>query len=296
MAIVNIGSMNIDKVYGVEQFVKAGETISAASYYENFGGKGLNQSVAIAKSGAKVYHAGVVGSDGESLLKFLEERGVDTSLIRHSEVKQGNALIQVDQNGQNCIIVYGGSNSELTGADVDAILAHFQPGDYLVLQNEMSSLAYAVDAAYARGLCTVLNASPINDKLKDIDLGKLGWLMVNEIECSLLVGEKDPKKAFAVLQEKYPKLGVLMTLGSEGAWCSKDGKEVRQPAFRANAVDTTGAGDTFSGFFVGSLEKGKSMQEALRTAAMAASIAITRPGAAQAVPTIEEVESALEQI
>ena len=235
MAIVNIGSMNIDKVYGVEQFVTAGETISATSYYENFGGKGLNQSVAIARAGAKVFHAGAVGTDGQCLLDFLQDSGVDTSLIRRADVKQGNALIQVDTNGQNCIIVYGGSNAEVTKEDVDAVLSHFRPGDYLVLQNETSSLAYAVDAAYARGLCTVLNASPVNEKLKDVDLGKLGWLK----------------------------------------------------------VDTTAAGDTFTGFFIGSLENGKPLPQALKTAAMAASIAITRPGAAPSIPGIVEVEEAL---
>lgn len=293
MAIVNIGSMNIDKVYGVEQFVTAGETISATSYYENFGGKGLNQSVAIARAGAKVFHAGAVGTDGQCLLDFLQDSGVDISLIRRADVKQGNALIQVDANGQNCIIVYGGSNAEVTKEDVDAVLSHFRPGDYLVLQNETSSLAYAVDAAYARGLCTVLNASPVNEKLKDVDLGKLGWLMVNEIECCLLAGEEEPRRAFEVLTQKYPNLGVLMTLGAEGAWCAKNGETFRQPAFRAKAVDTTAAGDTFTGFFIGSLENGKPLPQALKTAAMAASIAITRPGAAPSIPGIAEVEEAL---
>lgn len=296
MAIVNIGSMNIDKVYGVKQFVTEGETISALSYYENFGGKGLNQSIAISRSGAKVFHAGVAGNGGEVLLDFLQSNGIDTSLVRSCEVMQGNALIQVDESGQNCIIVYGGSNDEITKADVDAVLPNFRPGDYLVLQNETSSIAYAVDAAYERGLCAVLNASPINDKLRQVDLSKLSWLMVNEIECCLMAGEKDPKQAFETLTKRYPKLGVLMTLGADGAWCCKDGERLYQPAFRANAVDTTAAGDTFSGFFIGSLEKGKSLQEALRTAAMAASIAITRPGSAQSIPSIDEVEAALARV
>ena len=160
MNVVNFGSLNIDHVYAVDHFCRAGETIHTKSYTQNAGGKGLNQSIAVSRSGQKVHHAGLLGPEGARLAELLSGSGVDLRYLKHTETPQGHAVIQVQPDGQNCIFLYGGSNQAVTPEDIDAVLSHFAPGDYLLMQNELSNFTYLLRAAVGRGLRVVLNASP----------------------------------------------------------------------------------------------------------------------------------------
>lgn len=296
MKVVNFGSLNIDHVYAVDHFCRAGETIHTKSYTQNAGGKGLNQSIAVARSGQTLCHAGMLGAGGEPLAQLLEGCGVDLRYLGRTETPQGHAIIQVQPDGQNCIFLYGGSNQAVTPEDIDAVLSHFAPGDYLLMQNELSNFTYLLRAAVGRGLRVVLNASPISGEVLAADLTGVDWLVVNEIECAAIAGCSTPEESYAALRARYPGLGILLTLGSEGSVSWKDGVEIRQCAYPVQAVDTTGAGDTFMGYFVGCLAQGMERKDAMQYAAMAASIAVTRPGAAPSIPMMAEVRAAVEAL
>lgn len=296
MNVVNFGSLNLDHVYAVDHFCRAGETIHTAGYTQNAGGKGLNQSIAVARSGQTLCHAGMLGAGGEPLAQLLEGCGVDLRYLGRTETPQGHAIIQVQPDGQNCIFLYGGSNQAVTPEDIDAVLSHFAPGDYLLMQNELSNFTYLLRAAVGRGLRVVLNASPISEEVLAADLTGVDWLVVNEIECAAIAGCSTPKEGYAALRARYPGLGILLTLGSEGSVSWKDGVEIRQCAYPVQAVDTTGAGDTFMGYFVGCLAQGMERKDAMQYAAMAASIAVTRPGAAPSIPMMAEVRAAVEAL
>lgn len=296
MNVVNFGSLNLDHVYAVDHFCRAGETIHTAGYTQNAGGKGLNQSIAVARSGQTLCHAGMLGAGGEPLAQLLEGCGVDLRYLGRTETPQGHAIIQVQPDGQNCIFLYGGSNQAVTPEDIDAVLSHFAPGDYLLMQNELSNFTYLLRAAVGRGLRVVLNASPISGEVLAADLTGVDWLVVNEIECAAIAGCPTPEEGYAALRARYPGLGILLTLGSEGSVSWKDGVEIRQCAYPVQAVDTTGAGDTFMGYFVGCLAQGMERKDAMQYAAMAASIAVTRPGAAPSIPMMAEVRAAVEAL
>ena len=296
MNVVNFGSLNLDHVYAVDHFCRAGETIHTAGYTQNAGGKGLNQSIAVARSGQTLCHAGMLGAGGEPLAQLLEGCGVDLRYLGRTEIPQGHAIIQVQPDGQNCIFLYGGSNQAVTPEDIDAVLSHFTPGDYLLMQNELSNFTYLLRAAVGRGLRVVLNASPISGEVLAADLTGVDWLVVNEIECAAIAGCSTPEEGYAALRARYPGLGILLTLGSEGSVSWKDGVEIRQCAYPVQAVDTTGAGDTFMGYFVGCLAQGMDRKDAMQYAAMASSIAVTRPGAAASIPEMPEVRAAVQAL
>lgn len=296
MNVVNFGSLNIDHVYAVDHFCRAGETIHTKSYTQNAGGKGLNQSIAVSRSGQKVHHAGLLGPEGTRLAELLSGSGVDLRYLKHTDVPQGHAVIQVQPDGQNCIFLYGGSNQAVTPQEIDEVLMQLNAGDYLLLQNEIANLTYLLRAAARRGLRVVLNASPISDELLNADLSGVDWLVVNEIECAAMAGCGDAQVGYETLKQRYPSLGILLTLGSEGSVSWKDGTEVRQCAYPVKAVDTTGAGDTFMGYFVGCLAQGMERQTAMQYASMASAISVTRPGAAASIPLMDEVRAAVEAL
>ena len=160
MRILNFGSLNLDYVYQVDHFVQPGETLSAQSRAVKAGGKGLNQSVALSRAGAAVCHAGCFGADGVVLKDLLEENGVDTAFLLPVPEAQGHTVIQVSPEGENCILLYGGSNRCIPEEHIRRVLGSFSRGDWLVLQNEINSLPLIVELASARGLQIVLNPSP----------------------------------------------------------------------------------------------------------------------------------------
>ncbi len=286
MKILNFGSLNLDYVYQVNHMVLPGETQLSADRKVFCGGKGLNQSIALARAGAVVYHAGLVGPEGGMLIDILKEAKVDTGLVGKSEEATGHAVIQVDPSGQNCILLYGGANQKIDKSMADEVLAQFDKGDVLILQNEISELDYIISKAYEKGLKIVLNPSPWNEGLMNLDWEKVTLILCNEIEGQAMTGEKEPEKMLEVLKGKQ----VVLTLGSEGAWYQNaEGERYFQKAFKVKAADTTGAGDTFTGYFVDNWSKGESAQLCLERAAKAAAISVSRPGAAVSIPTREEV-------
>ena len=290
MKILNYGSMNIDRVYSVAHTVRPGETILAGGMAIYCGGKGLNQSIAIAKAGGEIYHAGVLGEDGDILLDALTRHHVDTRHIRRVAGASSHTVIQVDPQGQNCIIVCPGENVRVTDGDIDAVLSGFDAGDMLVLQNELDNTPSIMHKAAARGLSIVFNPSPINEQLKTYPLECVRWFLMNEIEGEALTGETEPMKIINVMAQRYPAASVVLTLGAQGAYCAHEGNIYFQNAFKVKAIDTTAAGDTFSGYLVTGLSKGQPMEEILERAALASSITVSRKGAADSIPTFTELE------
>lgn len=295
MKVLNFGSLNLDYVYQVPHFVQPGETLSSLSRVVKLGGKGLNQSIALARAGADVAHAGCIGTGGEVLKTQLEKDGVDTSGLLAVDEMQGHTVIQVNQDGENCILLYGGSNQCVTEAQIADTFSACAAGDWLVLQNEVNNLPAIVDAAYARGMVIALNPSPYDAKLDAVDFGKLSWLLVNEVEAAQISGSDDPDKAWAWLHARYPRLSALITLGSAGSVVYRvEGdrvETVRQPAFKVTAVDTTAAGDTFTGYFISGLMANLPLAECMARASKASSIAVTRLGAADSIPHLGEIQS-----
>lgn len=289
MKVLNFGSMNLDYVYRVEHFVLPGETISAKEQQINCGGKGLNQSVALSKAGALVYHAGCLGQGGEMLLGMLRDFKVHTENIKKVDAIQGNAMIQVDQNGQNCIVLFGGSNQCITKEQIAQTLSAFEKEDYLVLQNEVNELPEIVNQAYEKGMNIVLNPSPYDSKLELVDFTKITWLVLNEIEAGQITGSSNPETIWEILHRKYPKLSVVLTLGEKGSICFCGDIVIRQQAIEVTAVDTTAAGDTFTGYFIAGLMEKLSLEACMERASVAAAISVTRTGAADSIPTKDEV-------
>lgn len=289
--ILSYGSLNLDYVYHVPHFVTPGETLLPTQRDINCGGKGLNQSIAAARAGALVYHAGKLGSDGQLLADTLRASGVDISLLAHSEGANGHAIIQVEPDGQNCILLYGGSNQEITPAEVDHALEQFGPGDYLVLQNEINNLAYIMEQAARKGLSIVFNPSPINETISQLPLHLASLLIFNEIEGAALAGCSDENQILDLLRGRWPGCRLLLTLGSQGCIYDNGSDRLRHGIYRAKAVDTTAAGDTFTGYFVACMAAGIPEDECLDLASRAAAIAVSRPGAAPSIPTMDEVRN-----
>lgn len=290
MKILNFGSLNIDKVYRVPHFVRPGETLASEGYQCFPGGKGLNQSIAAARAGQKLFHAGSIGQDGIFLKTLLEESGADTRFVRQIDGATGHALIQVADSGENCILLFGGSNVENDKDYIDEVLAEFGPQDILMLQNEISNLDYLLRRGREKQMRILLNPSPIDDELKKMDLTGVTWLMLNETEGCELTGETEPDRIVEELLGRYPDMKVILTLGTKGARYADRELSFTQPCFPVKAVDTTAAGDTFTGYFVAAVVEGKTPQEALRLSAAASSVTVSRAGAAVSIPLRAEVE------
>ena len=292
MKILNFGSLNIDRAYSVENFVKPGETISSLSMETFCGGKGLNQAIACKKAGSDVYMAGKVGADGAVLLSKLKEFDVDTDhvLIEDDEFS-GHAIIHIDSVGQNNIILYGGTNRLITRADVDKVLADFEAGDILLLQNEISSLDYIIEKGYEKGMIIALNPSPMDKNLLRCDLGKVSYFIMNEIEAAAISGCRDTDTALEELRKKYPASKIVITLGSDGVKYFDGEKVYTHGIYNVQAVDTTAAGDTFTGYFLNGVLEEMEPMDILSMASKASAIAVSRPGAADSVPTKDEVLS-----
>ena len=293
MKVLNFGSLNVDYVYSLQHIVQAGETILSSGMNVFAGGKGLNQSIALAKAGLDVYHAGQIGNDGQILLDTCTQYGVHTDFVKQLDVKGGHTIIQVDEKGQNCIILYGGTNLMLTREFVDEVLSHFDEGDYLVLQNEVNQLDYIIDKAYERGMKIALNPSPYDSRLNECNLTKVSLFLLNEVEGEQMTGSADPDEILVRLAKLYPNASFVLTLGSNGAVFSDGTEKYFQDIFKVKAVDTTAAGDTFTGYFIAGLIEGMPIPEILRMSAKASSIAVSRPGAAPSVPSREEVMESL---
>ena len=296
MRIINFGSLNIDKVYQVEQFVQPGQTITAKDYTVVAGGKGLNQSLAAARAGADVLHAGAIGAEGRFMAELLQESGADISLLREVDGPSGHAIIEINAAGQNRIIVFGGANRCMTSGYIERVLDIAQPDDWVLLQNEVNLVPEIIQRAHDKGLRVVFNPSPMPENLEELPLACVSLFMVNEIEAAQLAGTSDDaafEDTLTALRTKYPNASVVMTLGADGVLYDGEEGRFRLPAFKVQAVDTTAAGDTFCGYFLAAVCAGKPVQTALREASAASAIAVSRAGAAPSVPTADEVQEFL---
>ena len=284
MTIFNLGSINIDRVYALDHIVAPGETESASALREVPGGKGFNQSVALARAGARVRHIGAVGPDGAHLVAMLREAGSDTAHIASVAQPTGHAIIQVDGDGRNSIIVFAAANGTIAPDAVRAALADAAPGDILLCQNETSSVAEAMREAKARGMRVVFNPSPFDGKIPALPLDLVDQFIVNETEDAGL----------AALGGAAASAARVVTRGADGCESIAPGRDpVCAASFRVRAVDTTAAGDTFTGYYLAAVAAGVDEAAALRRASAAAAISVTRHGAAPSVPTAAEVDEFL---
>lgn len=290
MKLLNFGSLNIDYVFNVEHIVEAGETIHASSKAVYAGGKGLNQSIALSRAGISVYHAGVIGMDGALLQQKLKECNVNTSLLCTVEGPSAHTFIQVDQQGQNCIVVYAGNNLHLKDAYIDEVLENFGKGDFIILQNEIDSIGCIMEKASTKGMNIVFNPSPLDSRIIKYPLQKVDFFLMNEIEGHALTGFRDPEKIIEAMYASYPNATTVLTLGADGVICCHHDKIFRHAACPVSVVDTTAAGDTFTGYFIAGLIRNRTIPETLKWACKASAITVSRMGASDAIPTIDEVE------
>lgn len=291
MKIYNLGSLNIDYVYSVPHFVQPGETLSSTKMEIFPGGKGLNQSVALARAGAQVIHGGRIGDNGGFLKQILSDAGADTTFVETVEESTGHAIIQVDESGQNCILLFSGANHCFDEAFIRRILSDSQPGDILLLQNEINCLPEIFAVAAQKQLQIAFNPSPFRQELLELPLEQVKWWLCNEIEGGQITGKEDPEEIIEAMYARFPSSNIVLTLGKDGCIFKNSSETLRHPIFPVKAVDTTAAGDTFTGFFLASVAGGKAIADALRMASRASSIAVSRMGASASVPTLEEVLS-----
>ena len=281
-------------VYTLDHIALTGETESTMQLSSYPGGKGLNQSVAAAKAGAKIYHAGLVGSDGQELLEIMEQNGVDVSHVKTVSEKSGHAIIQVTLKGENCIFIYPGANRTFTREYIDGVLESFSRDDILLVQNEINLVDYIVERAYEKGMQIVFNPSPVNDELKKIDFNKIKYLILNEVEAKGITGTDDAEASIMYLQRFHPQMKIMLTLGANGCAYADGNDRIYHPAFKVDAVDTTAGGTAFAGYFIAAISKGESVYFAIRSATAAAALAVSRKGAAPSIPSESEVKNALE--
>lgn len=290
MKVINFGSLNIDHFYDVEHFVRPGETIASKRYRQSCGGKGLNQSIALARAGAEVFHAGKIGLDGKALLGCLESSGVNTTHVEIVDNEpSGHAIIQVDKNGQNSIILHGGANQTIHESDVLRVLQAFSPGDCILLQNEISCMAGIIHQAKQQGLTIYLNPAPMDEKVHGYPLDEVDTFFINEIEGNGLTGAIEPDGIIETMGRRFPQAVTILTLGEHGVIFADRQTRISVSAERVKALDTTAAGDTFIGYFLAQKIKGHAAEDCLRIACHAAAICVTRRGAADSIPLQDEV-------
>ncbi len=290
MKLMVFGSLNVDHVYQVSHFVRAGETLSSLQYRRNAGGKGFNQAVALAKAGLDVWFAGALGRDGLFLLEQLQSLRVHTEDVQIMDVPTGHAMIQVDEQGRNSIVLYGGANQCINAPMADAALNRLEAGDWLLMQNEISCGALILQKAKARGVHVALNPSPMTEELLTWPLDGVDLFILNEVEGADMTGCTQPEEILDAMHSRYPQSRIVLTLGSEGS-CFREGNSIlHQGIVPVKAVDTTAAGDTFTGFLLSGMLRGQPMQQALALASAAAALAVTRPGAGESVPCLDEVD------
>ena len=297
MKVLNFGSLNIDYVYRVDHILVKGETESSFSRNIFAGGKGLNQSVALGRAGVNVYHAGCIGEDGRFMVELLNEAGVDTRFVKVlTDSPSGHTVIQNDKEGDNCILLFGGANIRVTKEQVDETLKEFDAGDYLVLQNEISELPYIIEKAHEKGMVIVLNPAPMNENIQRLELSYVDYFILNEIEAAQLTArssditrQPDEEELVNALRKEFPSAKTVLTLGASGSVYIDEKETIRQGIYEVKPVDTTAAGDTFTGYFLAGMTEGKPVKEALDMAAKASSITVTRPGAAPSIPLRSEL-------
>lgn len=289
MKLLVMGSLNYDYTYSVAHIVKPGETISSERLDIACGGKGFNQAVALAKAGAQVYLAGMTGNDGYGILEEAKKYGVNCSFIREAKERTGNAIVQLDRDGQNSIVLFGGANRTWTEEYIEEVLRWFGEGDAIVLQNEVNLVSWMIKRASEKKMQIIMNPSPFQKEIMDWDLQKISLFLINEIEGEQMTGESEPERILDRLEKNFPEAEIVLTLGENGAcYAGKEGRYFCR-AKKTKAIDTTAAGDAFTGYFLAERQRGSSIPECLEMAAKAAALTVSRKGAAVSVPLLDEV-------
>ena len=287
MAVWNLGSINIDHVYRLDRLPRPGETLAARGHARGLGGKGANQSIAAARAGAATRHLGAMGTGDGWVIDRLADRGVETAgILRLADHATGHAIILVDSRAENAIVIHPGANRAITPDMLASPLAGIGPGDTLLIQNETSCQIEAARTARAAGARVIYSAAPF-----DLDAVRA----ILPLATILAMNEGEAEAMFGAIPGPLPVQGLLITRGAGGAEYRDltTGTVHRQAAFSVKPVDTTGAGDTFAGYFAAALDRGQGIGEALRLASAAAAIKVTRPGAGEAIPALDEVTAFL---
>lgn len=287
--IYNFGSLNIDYVYNVEEVVKIGETISSHDLCMHTGGKGLNQSIALSRAGVDVMHVGCVGKKGDYLIDVLKEAGVNTDFVSRVDGETGHAIIQLNRHSDNCILLHPGANYKMDILYIDNIFKNITSEDTVVLQNEILNTEYIAKRASEIGAKVVMNLSPITSEALDMNLNYIDYLFINIYEGKAITKLSDENEIGKFLTQKYPKMKVILTLGSRGSVYFHKNDVVFQKAKKTKIIDTTCAGDTFVGYFMGSIINGLKVSDALEISSIASSIAISCKGASNSIPDIKTV-------
>ena len=299
--IHNFGSINIDHVYRVPRIVRPGETLASRALETVLGGKGANQSVALARAGAEVRHVGRLGGGDGWARETLAAAGVDVSAVTLVDGPSGHAIIQVDEAGENAIVLHAGANGTFDRDAVDTALASCAEGDWLLLQNETSGVAEAVERALERALRVVFNPAPMSESVGALPLGRCDTLILNETEARMLAddgdggggGDDDEEDVVARLVERFPETRLVLTLGARGARLVRGASSLAVAGRAVDVVDTTGAGDTFVGYLVAAFAAGADERAALERACAAAALSVTRAGATPSIPEAADVAALL---
>lgn len=297
--VLNFGSLNIDYVYQVDDFVAPGETKLSANLTKFGGGKGNNQSIALARAGAKVYHAGAIGQDGIFLKDNLDKENINTDFICISDITPtGHAIIQVNTTGENCILLHGGANQTISDSYIQQVFEGFTSGDILLIQNEVSNIDKIIKTAGAKQMQIYFNPAPMSENVLSYPLDLVDTFILNQAEAASLTNSTSTEQMLNKLAGLFPNSKIILTLGKDGViyqttdQASKQIKQIKQSSYKVNAIDTTAAGDTFIGYFIACIQKDLDITTALELSCKAAAIAVTRHGATTSIPYISEIDKA----
>lgn len=290
MKILVFGSLNIDLTFSVDHIVKPGETIGSTALQRGAGGKGANQAAALAKAGMDVYMAGKIGADGEFLAGLLQSYGVNTDHVVRYDGATGQAIIQLEKTGQNSILLFAGGNGEICPDEIEKTLNAFGAGDAVLLQNEIVRTGEIMEQAKKRGMKIYFNPSPFDASVAALPLDIVDCFFVNEIEGASLTGmDSGLTDILDSLVRRFSRAEIILTAGSEGAYYAFGSMRAKGEIVKLPVVDTVGAGDTFTGFFIAARNMGQPVEEALQTACRAASVSVSRKGAMEAMPRWDEL-------
>lgn len=290
--IITLGSLNLDFTYQLPKPLEVGETLSSLSYRCGAGGKGANQSIAAARAGAEVYHAGRIGSDGTLLRRTLADSGVKLDFLEEVETPTGHAVVLINDAGDNSIVLYGGANRTIDETFIDRVTSAAKPGDILLLQNEITNIDHAMEAGKKAGMRVAFNFAPFDPKLApELPLSLCDYLFLNRIEAGGIAGKSDVEEILETLARRYPETELVLTLGPEGAVAlTPAGQRFHADSPRVEVVETTAAGDTFIGYYLAGILDGLKPGKALERACRAAALCCSRAGAAESIPTRAELD------
>ena len=286
MKILNFGSINKDYVYSVNEFVSPGETIKTYEFKEFLGGKGLNQSVAVSRSGSKIYHAGCINKNDENIKKQLNKWKVDTSNIYYVDEPTGHAIIQVNTCGENSIIIHGGANLKITSKQIDQTISKFRRDDIIIIQNEINRIPEIIDRAYYQRMKIIFNPAPFSEEVLNYPLKKVNTLIYNELEGKGLSGKNTIKEIRSELSEKFPEIKHIITLGDRGSIYFDNENKIIVDAIKVDTIDSTAAGDTYIGYYVSSMSNKMTVKDSMLRASKAAGISTKKLGGAISIPSI----------